>query len=114
MDGENTHKGNKRVVVKLIEYFLRTIKKPSLFISIFIILELFPSLGLKNDPNLIEDKKSVVNVLFEEEGKELNSDVKEQELSIIGSTGKHVFFYDHVNCSKIVISKNRIISIQAK
>ena len=59
MDGENTYKKKKRVVVKLIEYFFMAIQKPSLFISIFILFELFPaySQSLKNTRNLIEDKK---------------------------------------------------------
>ncbi len=100
-------------MVKLIEYFFRAIQKPSLFISIFILFELFPvySLSLKNTRNFIEDKKSIVNVLYEEEGKELTPVVKEQKLSLIGSTEKFMFFYDHSDCSKIVIPRNKIISI---
>jgi len=114
MNAENTHKGNNGVVVKLINYFLKVIQKPSLFISIFIFFELFPVyfLNLKNDRSLIEDKKSIVNVLYEKEGKELTPVVKEQKLSLIGSTEKYMFFYDHSDCSKIVISKNKIISIK--
>jgi hypothetical protein len=113
MNDENTHKVNKEVVVKLKEYFLRAIKKPSLFISIFIIFEIFPAYSIKfrNAPSLIKDKKPIVNVLFEEESKELTPAVKEKELSIIGSTEKYMFFYNHVDCSKIVIPKNKIISI---
>ncbi len=113
MDGENIHKGNKRAVVKLIEYFLEATQKPSLFISIFILFELFPvySLSLKNTCNLIEDKKSLVNVLYEKEGKELTPVVKEQKLSITGSTEKYMFFYDHSDCSKIVIPISKIINI---
>ena len=114
MDGGTIHKGNKRVVVKLIEYFLKAIQKPSLFISFFIFFELFTVyfLGLKNDRNLIEDKKTIVNVLCEEERKELTPVVKEQKLSITGSIKKYMFFYDHSVCSKIVIPKNKIISIK--
>ena len=91
---------------------MTAIQKPSLFISIFIIFELFPVLGLKIAPNLIEDKKSIVNVLFKEDRKGLTPVVKEQELSIIGSTEKYMFFYDHSDCSKIVMPKNKIITIK--
>ena len=38
--------------------------------------------------------------------------MKEKELSIIGSTEKYMFFYDHSDCSKIVIPKNKIITIK--
>lgn len=98
---------------KLIEYFLRAVQKPSLFISIFILFELFPlySLSYKNARNLIEDKKSIVTVLYEIEGKELTPLVKEQKLTITGSTEKYMFFYDNSDCSKIVIPISKIINI---
>ena len=97
----------------MINYFLKAIQKPSLFISIFILFELFPVyfLGLKNDRDLIEDKKSIVNVLYKEEGKGLTLVVKERKLSLTGSTEKYMFFNDHSDSSKIVIPKNKIISI---
>ena len=81
MDGENTHKGNKRVVVKLIEYVLEAIQKPSLFISIFILFELFPvySLSLKNTRNLIEDKN--LSLMFvRERGEGINSSCKKAKI----------------------------------
>ncbi len=107
------HKDDKRVVVKLKEYFLSAVKKPSLFISIFIIFEIFPAYALwvKNDSKLIEDKKTIVNVLYEERSNELTPIVKEQKLSIIGSTEKYMFFYNHSDSSKMVIPKNKIVSI---
>ncbi len=93
---------------------MTAIQKSSLFIYIFIIYELFPLyfLSLKNDRNLIEEEKSIVFVLSEEERKELTPVVKEQKLSLIGSTEKIMFFYDHSDCSKIAIPKNKIISIK--
>jgi hypothetical protein len=116
MNGEKIHKGNKRAVVKLKEYFLSAVKKPSFFISIFIILEIFPaySLRFKNNSKLIEDKKPIVNVLYEEGNKELTPIVKEQKLSIIGSTEKYMFFYDHSDSSKMIIPKNKIVSIKSE
>ena len=59
LDEENTPKANKGVVVKLFDYFLMVIKKPSFFISIFIIFELFPILGHKIASNLTEEKKNL-------------------------------------------------------
>ncbi len=107
------HKDDKRVVVKLKEYFLSAVKKPSLFISIFIIFEISPAyaLRIKNDSKLIEDKKTIVNVLYEERSNELTPIVKEQKLSIIGSTEKYMFFYNHSDSSKMVIPKNKVVSI---
>jgi len=49
--------------------------------------------------------------LYEKEGKELIPVVKEQRLSITGSTEKYMFFYGHSDCSKIVIPISKIINI---
>jgi hypothetical protein len=52
-----------------------------------------------------------INVLYEEGKKESTSVVKEIKSSLIGSTEKFMFFYNHSDKSTIVIPITKIISI---
>ncbi len=60
---------------------------------------------------LIEGKSPIINVLYEEGKQGSASVVKELKLSLIGSTGKFMFFYNHSEDHTVVIPITKIISV---
>lgn len=111
------------IIIQIIVFYFRKQKrmKPGVpwlilgsFIFILIGYTAFPAYfyGKRDARSIIKDQESKVTVAYKIIGPTKKIDVREQNLSLIGTTDKFSFFYDHTKERSLVIPIANIVSIE--